>query len=156
MVRYDEEGSRRRHTLATLNDEPAGRLLDDPRRAVMHSHLAEGAVVHDEAAGDVIRDGPHEPAHDLHTEARLAADQRLGALPRDDLRNLSALADELGGLRVRVSNAFEHVPRISRTSNLSVRDGILANAPLPLNVPANRPGAYPALAAQANRRFEAS
>ena len=57
----------------------------------MHPGLAERAVVGDEAAGDVIRDRSHEPAHHFDAQSRGASDERLGALARDDVRDLTAL-----------------------------------------------------------------
>jgi hypothetical protein len=58
---------------------------------VTHSGLAERAVIRYQSARDVIRDRPDEPAHDLHTEAGRATNERLGAFPRHDLCNLTAL-----------------------------------------------------------------
>jgi hypothetical protein len=57
----------------------------------MHSGLAERAVVGNEAAGDVICDRSHEPAHYFDAQSRGASDERLGALARDDVRNLTSL-----------------------------------------------------------------
>ena len=80
-------------SLAPLDGETAGRVVDDPRRAVTHPGLAERAVVRDEAAGDVIRDRPDQPANDLHAQPRGAANESLGAFPRDDARDLTTLSD---------------------------------------------------------------
>ena len=56
--------------------------------------LAERAIVCDQAAGHVMCDRTDEPAHDLHADARRPADERFGALPRDDVRELPALTDD--------------------------------------------------------------
>ena len=93
VVCDDEERPSRRHAVASFDDEPAGRVVDDPRRALMEPGLTERAVVRDEAASDVIRDRPDQPANDLHAQPRGAADERLGAFPRDDARDLTTLGD---------------------------------------------------------------
>src|SRR5712691_10177287 len=128
MVRDDEERTSRRHALAPLDGEPPGRLVDDPRRAVTHSGIPERAVVHDETVGNVIRDWPDEPAHELDAQARRAADERLGALASDDLGDLTPLGEDGGGSRVRVCKAFEHGARISLSG--SGKGGVRASAHL--------------------------
>jgi hypothetical protein len=70
--------------LATANGEAARRLVDDPGRAMTQPGVTERAVVRDEAARDVTRDGTDEPADDLDAQSGRPADQCLGALPRDD------------------------------------------------------------------------
>ena len=108
--------------LASPDSKSAGRIVDDPCRAVTHSRLAERAIVLDEAASDVIRGRPDEQAHKFDAQARRAADKRLRAFPRDDLRDLTALRENWV-LRVRVCNAFEQGPRITSYANEDFMDG---------------------------------
>lgn len=114
MVGDDKQRTARRYALAPLDGEPARRVVDDPGRAVTHSGLAESAVVGDESAGDMIRNGPDDPAHDLHAKACRATNKRLSALARDDLCDLTTLRDDRERERLRACNAFDDGPRISR------------------------------------------
>ncbi|PYQ83416.1 MAG: hypothetical protein DMG02_33735 [Acidobacteria bacterium] len=61
----------------------------------------------------MIRDRPDEPAHDFDAEAGRAADKGLGALPRDDLGDLTTLREINRSSHVRC-NAFENGLRINR------------------------------------------
>jgi hypothetical protein len=79
-----------------FNGEPAGRVFDDTDRALAHAGLAERSVVRNEALRDAIGDWPDELARDLDAEAGWAADQGLGALSRDDPRDLTALGEDWG------------------------------------------------------------
>jgi len=91
MVRDDEEWTLSRQALASLDHEPAGRFIDDPSCPAAHSGLADGVVVRDEASGDMMRDGPDEPAQDFDAQTSWPANKRLGALTGDDLRDLTVL-----------------------------------------------------------------
>src|SRR5438874_1619909 len=117
MVSDDQKRTARRHALAPVDGETAGRVVDDPGRATAQPGLAQRAVVHDEAARDVIRDRPDESADDLHTQARRPPDEGLSTLPCHDPSDLTVLSYVSEKLRVRVCNAFEHGPRISQSSN---------------------------------------
>src|SRR5690348_15815920 len=116
MVRDHEERTLHWNALPPLDSEAAGRVIHNPRRAVTHAGLAERTIVRDEAVSDAVRDGPYEPAKDLHAQARRTADEGLGALSRDDPGDLSLLTKVGRRQRVRVCNAFEHGPRIRRGS----------------------------------------
>ena len=78
--------------LAPIDGETAGRVVNDPRRAVTHSGLAERAVVRDEAGRYVIGDRLDKPAQHLDAQAGGTANERLGALARDDPGDLMPLA----------------------------------------------------------------
>ena len=93
MVCDNKERTSRWYPLASFEGKPTGSVVDDPRRAVIHSGLAERAVVGYEAPGNMIRDRPDESANDLNAQTSWAANKRLGALPGDDLGDLTALGD---------------------------------------------------------------
>ena len=80
----------------------------------MHAGLAERAVVREEAAGHLVRGPVDEPPHDFDAQAARPTDQRLGALARDDPGELTPLAEDRGGERLRAGNAFKRGPWISR------------------------------------------
>src|SRR5438132_14412673 len=97
MVRDDEKRASWRNALPPFDGESPSCIVNDPRGAVTDASNAERPVVPDEAAGDVVRDRPHKPAEHLDSQAGLAADKRLGALPRHDLRDPAALPGGWGG-----------------------------------------------------------
>ena len=75
---------------------------------MIHASLADRPVVCDETPGDMIRDGPDQSAHYFDAQAGRTPNERLGALARDDLRDLTALGHGQGELHVCLCNASEH------------------------------------------------
>ena len=84
MVRDDEKWPAARHAIGAVDDHAAGRALGDPRRAEMRPALAEHTVVLDEAPRDEMRGRAQEPASRRDAPSCCGADDRLGALARDD------------------------------------------------------------------------